>query len=253
MSHATNAFERMVKRRSDAPTGPDMPTSFAVVAKRTSQTTGAHAAPATDRQTDHCSNRSQLSASAGTVNRIRNSTLAANRQRNHGNILMFAIERTVYQSTTEVVKKRKGEKKKWKLDMILTFPRHGEVHAKSDHAILSLEHSTALHHIYTQEHTSTHLHPSRTAFLPKSFVAAPVFPSLLCLFLSHHLCFPILPVSRCFGRLPLLVESLSLSHSPFLPLSFHPPPLYQTLSLSLTDRQETSSASLFSGTFSSSR
>ena len=117
--------------------------------------------------------------------------------------------------------------------MILTFPRHGEVHAKSDHAILSLEHSTALHHIYTQEHTSTHLHPSRTAFLPKSFSAAPVFPSLLCLFLSHHLCFPILPVSRCFCRLPFLVESLSLSHSPFLPRSISiSTPLSPSLSLS---------------------
>ena len=119
--------------------------------------------------------------------------------------------------------------------MILTFPRHGEVHAKSDHAILSLEHSTALHHIYTQEHTSTHLHPSRTAFLPKSFSAAPVFPSLLCLFLSHHLCFPILPVSRCFCRLPFLVESLSLSHSPFLPRSISiSTPLSPSLSLSLS-------------------
>lgn len=50
-----------------------MPTSCIVVAERISQTTEAHAAPATDRQTDHRWNRSQLSVSAGTVNRIRNS------------------------------------------------------------------------------------------------------------------------------------------------------------------------------------
>ena len=134
------------------------------------------------------------------------------------------------------------------------------MHAKSDHAILSLEHSTALHHIYTQKHTSTHLHPSRTAFLSNFSLLLSYSPRYLSISLSPSL-FPDLPVSRCFSQYSfpcqiLFTISLYFYLFLFLSLSFplyHPHYLSLSLSLSLTDRQETSSASLFSGTFSSSR
>lgn len=114
------------------------------------------------------------------------------------------------------------------------------MHAKSDHAILFLEHSTALHHIYTQEHTSTHLHPSRTAFLSNFSLLLSYSPRYLSISLTPSL-FPDLPVSRCFSQYGFPCQILSLSHSISISISFslsfplyHPH--YLSLSLSLSHR-----------------
>ena len=117
------------------------------------------------------------------------------------------------------------------------------MHAKSDHAILSLEHSTALHHIYTQEHTSTHLHPSRTAFLSNFSLLLSYSPRYLSISLTPSL-FPDLPVSRCFSQYGFPCQILSLSHSISISISFslsfplyHPHYLSLSLSLSPTGRK----------------
>ena len=109
------------------------------------------------------------------------------------------------------------------------------MHAKSDHAILSLEHSTALHHIYTQEHTSTHLHPSRTAFLSNFSLLLSYSPRYLSISLTPSL-FPDLPVSRCFSQYGFpcqILFTVSLYFYLYLFLSLFPP-LSPSLSVSLS-------------------
>lgn len=109
------------------------------------------------------------------------------------------------------------------------------MHAKSDHAILFLEHSTALHHIYTQEHTSTHLHPSRTAFLSNFSLLLSYSPRYLSISLTPSL-FPDLPVSRCFSQYGFpcqILFTVSLYFYLYLFLSLFPP-LSPSLSVSLS-------------------
>jgi len=119
-------------------------------------------------------------------------------------------------------RKRKGEKRergggeKCVKRRSLTFPRHGEIHAKSVHAILCLEHSTALHH--TQSTTWATLPSAGRSvsilfYIPRSF-RLPFSP----FYLGPPVRFS-LPLSISV-RLSLSFSvflSLSLSLSPSLP------------------------------------
>lgn len=109
-------------------------------------------------------------------------------------------------------------------DPYLSTSRRGAREIRPRHSLSRAPHRTAPY-IYT-EHTSTHLHPSRTAFLPNLSLLLPYSPRYLSISLAPSL-FP------RFTGLSLFLSVAFPRRIPFTPSSCLPIPLYLSLSLSL--------------------
>lgn len=103
------------------------------------------------------------------------------------------------------INKRRRKKIKVRQDSYLSTSRRGTREIRPRHSLSRAQHRTAPY-IYTRTHFNTSL-PLPDSFPSEIFFRCSRIPLVTCLFSSHHLCFSILPVSRCFSRLPFLVES----------------------------------------------